>query len=340
MEEERPRRFDPADIQIRPAALGEISAAARVYLLSEDEALARQAGRAPQAETAEGDALLAAAADDLVVAAAEGPERVLVAVAGADGEVVGVAAWRGWDQWWFLAYLFILPAWQDKGLGRALLERSHAAGVAAGCTAFSLFASRDPRALTRYLALGVVPQPPVIDLRAEAGALRPPPLPWDDGLTAHPLGPGEPDPAALATLGDLDRVTRGARRQTDLLRWLRAGATAALLADWQTGKPAGYYLVSAPGEHPTPGEPAHGRIGPVVALDLERFPTILARALVAAEPLARTDLTWRVSVPGQNRAALAPLFAAGFRPRALQNYLASAPLGRWDRYIMRDEDDV
>src|SRR5688500_589407 len=94
------------DIEIRPAAPGELSAAARVYVLAEGDSLAR---RREQAERT-GDAVEAAAVADLRVAVAEGPEQVLVAVAAGSGEVVGVAAWRVWERWWFLSYLFVLPA--------------------------------------------------------------------------------------------------------------------------------------------------------------------------------------------------------------------------------------
>jgi GNAT superfamily N-acetyltransferase len=325
---------EPSGIEIRPAAAGELSAAARVYLLAEDELLGRLSGRAPRAGTADGAAVEATAAYDLAVAAGDGPERVLVALAGR--EVVGVAAWRVWDHWWFLGYFFVLPAFQGRAIGRTLLERAHAGGVAAGCTLFSLFASDDPRALTRYLALGLQPQPPVLDLRVMADRFRPPSASHDDGLTALVFAAESLEAATLGTLGDLDRVTRGARRQGDLQRWLAEGASGALLTDWDSGTPAGYFLVSAP----PLGKPGRGRIGPVVALDVERFPAILARALAAAAPLVRPDLEWRVTVPGQNRAAIAPLFAAGFQPRALEAYLATAPIGRWDRYVLRDEDDV
>jgi GNAT superfamily N-acetyltransferase len=325
---------NPIGIEIRPAAPGELSAATRVYLLAEDELLGRLAGRAPRVGTPEGSAVEELAAYDLAVAAADGAERVLVALAGQD--VVGFAAWRVWDHWWFLGYLFVLPAYQGQAIGRALLERAHSGGVAAGCTTFSLFASDDPRALTRYLALGLHSQPPILDLRASADRFRPPPVARDDGLTALPIAADALEPATLGTLGDLDRVTRGARRQGDLHRWLAEGASGALLTDWASGTPAGYFLVAAP----PPDRPDRGRVGPVVALDGERFPAILARALAAATPLTRPGIVWRVSVPGQNRAAVAPLFAAGFRPRALAPYLATTPVGRWDRYVLRDEDDV
>lgn len=57
-------------------------------------------------------------------------------------------------------------------------------------------------------------------------------------------------------------------------------------------------------------------------------------------PLLQPGLTWKLSIPGQCTAALAPLFAAGFRPQSLATYLASSPIGQWDRYIFRDEDSL
>ena len=71
---------------------------------------------------------------------------------------------------------------------------------------------------------------------------------------------------------------------------------------------------------------------------MERVPTVITRALAAIAPMLQPGLPWRLSVPGQNTAALAPLLAAGFRPRSLSTYLASSPIGQWDRYILRDED--
>ena len=75
-----------------------------------------------------------------------------------------------------------------RGIGRALIERCHAFGEEAGCTVFSLFASSDPRAIYRYLRLGLSLQPPTLNLEAASDALTLPDFPWDDGLDALPLG--------------------------------------------------------------------------------------------------------------------------------------------------------
>jgi hypothetical protein len=47
---------------------------------------------------------------------------------------------------------------------------------------------------------------------------------------------------------------------------------------------------------------------------------------------------WRLSVPGENLAAVDPLIAARFRPAFLMPFLASEPIGRFDRYVFHDLD--
>ncbi len=221
---------------------------------------------------------------------------------------------------------------QGRGIGRELLERVHGAGVAAGCDRFTLHASDDPRALTRYLRLGLAPAPPTVVFRAAAPVF--PAARWDDGLDAQPLD--REDEAQLATVGDVDAVVRGARRPDDLARWLAEGATGALLTRRDTGAPAGYFLVAGGGD----GDAAdgRGRIGPVAAIDVERFPAVLGRALAAAGQRHRPGVGWRIDAPGENRLEVGPLLDAGFRPERLSPFFASAAVGRFDRYLFHDED--
>jgi len=324
---------DPA-VTIRAATSADIPAAARVYVLAEDDLLRREHDRPSGLDSPAAALDEAAAQDDFRLLLHGAPSQVQVAIGGAGGdEVLGVAAFWISESWWFLAYLFVRPDVQGQGIGRALLERCHGVGREAGCTVFSLFASEDPRAVYRYLRLGLTPHPPIIDLRADPAALTLPAPPWDDGLDSLPLTQHEPDlTARLNTLGDLDKAVRGTRRAADLDRWLQDGASGAILNRRDTGAPAGYYLVHAPESART------ARLGPVVALDTERFPAVLARALATVAPLARPGLPWRVTLPGQNTAALTPLLAAGFRPKGVSIYLSTAPIGQWDRYLPRDED--
>jgi len=311
-------------LTIRPARRGELGAAAHVYLIADDELDARTHGQSlrepPPTHSSEEAEVLA----DLTLALDESPENVWVAVE--RDAVVGMAAAIVRERHWQLTYLFVLPAAQRRGIGRLLLAHIHRAGVNAGCDIFTTYPSEDPKALSRYLGLGLFPQPPTVVLQATRPIF--PPFPWDDGFEATPLTAD--DDAVLATVGDLDRAVRGARRPQDLRRWLSEGARGALLTRRETTIPTGYYLVARDG--------TRGRIGPVVALDEERVAAVVTRALAAAADLALPDIPWRALLPGQNHAALAPLLTAGFRPLRLDPFFASAPLGRFDRYLLHDED--
>ena len=315
-------------ITYRPARREDLPAAARVYIRADDELDHRLHGRSLREPVAAGASEEAAALADLTLFHEEEPDRVWVAVRG--DEVAGVAAAVIRERHWHLVYLFVLPEAQGRGIGRALLERMHAVGAAAGCDVFTLQPSDDPKALSRYLALGLAPRPPSIHLRTAVPVF--PSLRWDDGLEAHPLRPD--DEALLATVGDIDRAVRGVRRRLDLQRWLEEGAAGALLTRRDAldapAIPAGYYLVADEGDR--------GRIGPVAAMDVERFPAVLGRALAAAGARHRPGLAWRIDVPGENRAAIPPLFAVGFRPHRLTHFFASAVIGRFDRYVFHDED--
>ena len=324
---------------VRPARPEELPAAAMVYLRSVEDR-ERRIGRSPGGDFGAADPDREAwrateyegALRDLSILHGDDPEAVWVAVAETDGRVVGMAADAVRERQWLLYFLFVDPEHQGRGIGGALLERTHARGVAAGCDVFSLTSSRDPAALTRYLALGLLPQPPTIVFGVPGDRADFPPARWDDGLEAIPLHPG--DEVALATLGDLDKAVRGVRRPRDLARWLAEGATGALLSKRETGTPAGYFLVA----ERSGWEPDVGRIGPVLALDEERVPDVLGRALAAAGTMARPGLAWELLVPGENRRAVPVALAAGFRPGRLQAYFSSAPIGRFDRYLPHDGD--
>lgn len=78
-----------------------------------------------------------------------------VGVAG--GRVVGVAEAIRRGDLWGLSMLFVDPAFQDRGLGRALLGA--ALGHAAGARARIIQSSADPRAIRRYALAGLAMHP-------------------------------------------------------------------------------------------------------------------------------------------------------------------------------------
>jgi GNAT superfamily N-acetyltransferase len=311
-------------LTIRRAQPDEIPATAAIYV-DADRASA-QFARALLHAPAEGDrsGTTREAIDDLATLVGKDTDTVLLAFGGP--QPVGMAGVVVRGRHAHITYLFVHPDWQGHGIGRALLDQLRGYIAAAGCDVTSLYASRDPRALQRYLRYGLHPAPPMISLVTARPSF--PSLDLRDGLDAHPLRAD--DAALLATLGDIDAVVRGVRRPADLRRWLEEGAEGALLTRRDTAVPAGYYLCSVA---------KHGRgvIGPAAAIDVERVPAVLARALAGAATLPGAgSAEWWIHLPAENSAALAPLFAAGLQARQLTPYLATGPIGRWDRYVFHD----
>lgn len=313
---------------IRQAAGDDFAAGATVYVEAEDDLATsrRQRPRWPSAAVREAER---AAAEEDLAALARHPSDLAI-VAERDGRVVGVGGIIVRERHAHITYLFVRPDWQGQGIGRAVLHQL--AAHAAACDLLSLHASPDPRALTRYLTLGLRPMPPTV--RMSAVAPRFPALNLRDRLEAQPLRAD--DTALLATISDIDRAVRGVHRVDDLRSWLDAGASGALLTQRGTSIPVGYYLIAPGGHERLTGSPA--AIGPVAAMDLARLPDVLARALHAAGEASSAEMPWRLDFPAENQAAVAPLLAAGFRPQRLISYLATGTIGRWDRYIFHDDD--
>lgn len=252
-----------------------------------------------------------------------------VIVADVDGDLAGVGAVRIQDRHAHIAFLFVLPGFQEQGLGRQLLERLARIAADAGAETISLIASRDPRAWQRYLRLGLRPGPPVLSMRATRP--RFPAAGPDAGLAAEPLDPDSP--AHLGIIDTLDLEVRGSRRQYDVETWLRGGDAGALLTDSDTGSTIGYVIIGQ--------ELDHVRIGPVVARTVDRFGDVLAHALhLAGTREGATRHPWRVDLPAANHVAIAPLLEAGFIVTALQPWFATGEIGQWDRYIFRTEDEL
>jgi GNAT superfamily N-acetyltransferase len=309
------------EVSIRPARSDDLRAAAAIYAAVD---LQQHRRMHPLTRMTEGDPVETTnlAVADLQLLHAENPRQVWVAER---EEIVGMAAAAFRGRHWHLTYLFVSSDSQARGIGGELLRQIHEAGRAAGCTVFTLQASDDPRALSRYFRLGLIPGPPNVVWSAADPLF--PVLGLDDRMEATALRLD--DAAALNTIADIDKAVRGVTRMGDICRWLGEDATGALLTNRETGTPAGYYLIS----------PAAGtsRIGPVASIDETAFGDVFRHALAAAGGHA-SGSKWELAVPGENRAVIASLFAARFRPILGLPFFASAPIGRFDRYIFHDLD--
>jgi ribosomal protein S18 acetylase RimI-like enzyme len=247
-----------------------------------------------------------------------------VVVARDEEAVVGVAAVAINPPHAHIAFLFVHPGWQNRGIGRSLLEHLRTVIDTAGATVTTLAASRDARAWQRYLRYGLHPGLPVLALRAPSPRL-PPALPSGVGLEVRRAT--LPDLDAIAAL---DHAVRGAGRRDALEHWLLDG-TAVLATNPLRGEVAGYAMATS--------HTRHCQIGPVAARTLDDAVAMARVALHAAalHPNPR-QLPWRADLPGRNQAMVAPLLEAGFTVDALIPWFESGPVGQWNRYIFRDED--
>jgi GNAT superfamily N-acetyltransferase len=229
-------------------------------------------------------------------------------VAEGNGEPVGfgIAARRGAISW--LAYLFVAPVHQGRGLGRELLARLWPLGAEARATLVDV-SSRV--AFRLYLGLGLTPRTSVLSFEGR--------LPAAGDVSGSVLtvsGAGQPD---LRTEG-LNRQVFGAARTEDQLAWTRMGLTYRSLYD-ASGEWLGYARWTAA-----------GRLGPVA---LER-PNLWPEALKAilGEMSASAIDSIRLLVPGENASAVRWLVGHGLEFQGMEVALSTTPVGDWRRCLI------
>lgn len=323
--DDRAHHIPALSLEIRPATNGDIVPAAKVYQESSQSLHERIRTLDPVPSQGSRKRELEAAVRVLADLSHRREGAVIVAMV--DGDLGGVGAIRIQDRHAHITFLFVLPEFQEQGVGRQLLDRLASIAADAGAGTMSLIASRDSRAWQRYLRLGLRPGPPVLSLRTTRP--RFPANAPDTGLAVEPLSPDSPEHLDMVDTLDLD--VRGSRRRYDVESWLRGGDTGAFLIDPGSRSPAGYVIIGQ--------EPDHVRIGPVVSRTVDRFGDVLAHALHMAGRLdGATRHPWRLDLPAANHAAIAPLLDAGFIVTALQPWFATGEIGQWDHYIFRNED--
>jgi GNAT superfamily N-acetyltransferase len=227
-------------------------------------------------------------------------------VADDHGRIVafGMLHARGGDG--FLAFLFVLPAWQGHGLGRAVLDACREGAGHPERTATCAEADQ-PVSTGLYAASGLAPRTPLYLLR---GAMSPATLPdLGPGLRARRLA--ERDVVAL------DDALLGYQRPMDHAFLSKSGRQGWAMEDAR-GEVLGYGYA----------QPS-GRLGPVAVADpglLAGLVGHLARSVVVADG-------WQVVVPGTS-SALPLLLGHGLRIDATPAvYCADHAGPAFDRYL-------
>ncbi len=268
-----------------------------------------------------------------------------------DEGVVGFGIAHRREDHWFLAFLFVLPDWQARGVGRALLERCLPTEPERSSVRLSVCVEAiQPVSTGLYTLYGMAPRVPIYVL---VGTPRPGVLPaLDPRIAVVPVGRplvgavpvqsdnafrGEPDSAAgreskgapapiqdvtdaeLQQAGSVDRALMGYERPQEHRLWLETERRGFIYVAAETGATLGYGYVQE-----------SGRIGPVGVLDPHLMPGVLGHLIGEAAPVG----PWQVIVPGPATTALVPLLRAGLRfDEYPAIYSASWAGPRFDRYL-------
>lgn len=225
----------------------------------------------------------------------------------ADGRAVGWAMSSERGGHLELAFFFVDPDVQSKGMGRALLERAFPLGLGRHR---AIVATQDPRALSLYLRFGVRFVTTLVDFVA-----APRPVEVASDLAFERLdGSAE----SLALIGAVEEQLLGHRRDVDIAFVLEQ--RPAWVA--RRGRTVAGFAFGASDE----------LTGPIGALDPADIPALLAHVETQAAAEGIPELYF--STPLANDAAVKHLLGRGYRIDAfLAALLADDDSLRLDRWI-------
>ncbi len=238
-------------------------------------------------------------------------------VAEDNGRVVGFSISQLYGSFWFLAYLFVMPDHQGKGLGRELLKRTGELGAGIPVTNRALITfAYNPESISLYMKHGLYPCQSVYWVTGageEVGArLGDKP---DRGVL-EPIAPGK---TASALLGSLDAEVLGVNR-TLLHEFLLGEQGSACYLYRQRGDAAGYAYIWT-----------NGRIGPLAALTSAVFTEVTRNALQLAVAQSAPEIF--TNLAGSNEQAVALTLGSGMRIVYPFLLMAAKPFGDWSRYL-------
>ncbi len=223
---------------------------------------------------------------------------------------------------WFLSMLFVDPAAQSRGLGRAVLERILPAADD-GMTLATATDSAQPISNALYASYGIAPRQPLWNLVGEAGATGLPPLP--SGIAAVQFaevadggGAGEGHRRLVAAVDGLDRDALGYAHPQDH-RYLRTTESRGYLYLGPDGAALGYGYTSPV-----------GRIGPIATRDRALLAPVVGHLLGAVAARGGQGC-W---IPGDADETMVGLLRAGFRIEGFPVLLCwTRPFADLARYV-------
>jgi len=227
-------------------------------------------------------------------------------VAERDGTIVGYARSIERAGLLELTELFVDPAGQTRGIGRALLERAFP--LERGRHR-SIIATMDARALALYLRFGVT-----VDAVGGDFERAPGPVEVETDLQLERAGPQDTD-----EILQVEQAVLGHPRREDIAFLLRDRPAVIYR---RGGTAAGYGFDCN----------EHGQFGPVAVLDPADLPVALAHLETSAHAAGLERIS--VSCALTNRTAVSWFLGRGYRVNPFYVlYLADEPFAQLDRYI-------
>jgi GNAT superfamily N-acetyltransferase len=300
-----------SEINIRPCRLDDLRSVWKTFLISFEEMMRRVQG--PR-RALPGSRKLPPYLQHVLATDARG-----FWVAESNGEIVGFACSIVRGAVWFLCDFWVLPEFQDRGIGRKLLERSLQSDRR--YRIISTYSSLDPSAMRSYIMVGMTPRFPVYTL-----VLRTKDLKREIAVRSRvkitelpPTASRERIDEAVREMSSIDLVARGSRRKEDHEFFVNRSGSRCWLAR-KHSKTNGYFYVTA-----------SGQIGPLAVENPRYMLPVLHQSI---EMAAQWHPKLSIQIPSPNVESIRALIRFGFRIESHAVFMSSREFGRMENYII------
>jgi ribosomal protein S18 acetylase RimI-like enzyme len=236
-------------------------------------------------------------------------------VAESDGTIIGNSISHKSEGFWFLTNLFVDPASQEQGVGRALLGRTLAHGGGDDATIRALITlAFNPVSTSLYIRHGMYPLDPIYTLDGSAKDLR-------GALVDQELLPSkivQTGDETVSGLAAVDLQVLGYRRPL-AHRYCLSQQTNTCHVFHNEHEILGYAYISAT-----------GRIGPAAAVEPLSLMRIISTAINRAVENGAEQIS--MTLAGSSQTVLAAVIDGGMRIRWPQVLMASGRFGDLSRY--------
>jgi len=240
-------------------------------------------------------------------------------VAESGGRIAGFACAIVRGPIWFLSDFWILPQFQNRGIGKELLGR--ALQSERKFRIISTYSSLHPSAMRSYMMVGMTPRFPVFTLVARTESLK---LDTSHAESVELVELSPTDPLgtirkAIMEMTSVDRLVRGSGRDEDHDFFINRNGNRCWLAR-ERRQTVGYSYL-------TP----EGQIGPVATKSGRNMLFILFRAIQAG---VRLHSHLSIRVPSLNLESMRALMRAGFQIESHALFMSSKEFGRMENYVI------